>query len=153
MKGLRMRILLSLACFAFVVVGIDSASAADMPTGWAPRVAVYSQGGVRAPQVYVYDDQPGVYVRSYWREPWRGHHYYPFTGKKPKVGRLERLNAPRRPLKPAESYHREWSTSPDPVPMEPMPRAVLRDSGPRYVDPRYVDPRYGDASPYGELVK
>lgn len=126
-----------------------------MPDGWNRPVAIYSQGGVRAPQLLIYDDQPGVYRRSYWREPWHGHHYYPFTGKKPKVGRHERLNAVRRPPKPAETYHREWSTSSDAA---PVPPAALSDSEPRYVDPRYVDPRYRDprdgyGSPYGGPLK
>lgn len=146
-----MRILMSVICLAFSIVGFRSATASDMPGGWDSRVAVYSDGGVRAPQLLIYDDQPGVYVRDYWREPWHGHHYYPFTGKKPKVGRHERLNAVRRPPKPAESYHREWSTSSDPAPARPL--AETHDIDPRYADPRYFDPRDGDAPPYGRPLK
>jgi hypothetical protein len=70
----------------------------------------YATGGVRAPQMLVYDNQPGVYVRAYWTQPWQGRHYYPFTGKKPKVGRHERLSDVRPAPPPAESYYREWST-------------------------------------------
>ena len=68
------------------------------------------RGCVRAPQLLVYDNQPGVYVRAYWTQPWQGRHYYPFTGKKPKVGRHERLSDVRPAPPPAESYYREWST-------------------------------------------
>lgn len=95
------------ACIAIAVLigaaGIGSAGAADYGAG-------YATGGVRAPQMVVYDNQPGVYVRAYWTQPWQGRHYYPFTGKKPKVGRHERLSDVRPAPPPAESYYREWST-------------------------------------------
>lgn len=85
------------------MAGLGEAAAAD-------SVAVYSAGGVRAPQLLVYDNQPGVYVRVYWAAPWQNRHYYPFTGKKPKVGRHENLTAVRPAPEPAESFYREWST-------------------------------------------
>jgi hypothetical protein len=93
-------------CAAFV----GNASAADIRVGAAAIVAPSYAGAVRAGQYFIYDDQPGVYVRSYWREPWRNRHYFPFTGKKPKVGRHENLSAKRPAPKPAESFYREWST-------------------------------------------
>ena len=88
----------------FVVAIAGKAGAADYGAGG------YATGGVRAPQLMVYDNQPGVYVRAYWTQPWQGRHYYPFTGKKPKVGRHERLSDVRPAPPPAESYYREWST-------------------------------------------
>lgn len=110
------------ACIAIAVLigaaGIGSAGAADYGAGG------YATGGVRAPQMLVYDNQPGVYVRAYWTQPWQGRHYYPFTGKKPKVGRHERLSDVRPAPPPAESYYREWSTlSLFPPPPRPM-RAI-----------------------------
>ena len=96
------------ACMAIAVLigvsGIGSAGAADYSAGG------YATGGVRAPQMLVYDNEPGVDVRAYWTQPWQGRHYYPFTGKKPKVGRHERLSEMRPAPPPAESYYREWST-------------------------------------------
>ncbi len=87
---------------AIAIGAAGEAGAADFFSG-----ASY---GVRAPQLLVYDNQPGVYARAYWAQPWQGRHYYPFTGKKPKVGRHERLSDVRPAPPPAESYYREWST-------------------------------------------
>jgi hypothetical protein len=98
-----MRARFAIAVLVVGVAGLGEASAADFVSG-------YSAGGVRAPQLLVYDNQPGIYVRAYWSAPWQDRHYYPFTGKKPKVGRHERLNAVRAVPEPAESYYREWST-------------------------------------------
>ncbi len=98
-----MRLRLALATM-MVMTGIGHAVAADFGAGG------YVTGGVRAPQLLVYDNQPGVYVRTYWASPWQGRHYYPFTGKKPKVGRHERLSDVRPAPPPAETFYREWST-------------------------------------------
>ena len=99
---MRVRLAIAKITVAVAVAAAGEAGAADY-------VAV-NTGGVRAPQFLVYDNQPGVYVRAYWATPWQGRHYYPFTGKKPKVGRLERLSDVRPAPPPAESYYREWST-------------------------------------------
>ncbi len=88
------------AAVAIAVAG--EADAADYVSG--------ASDGVRAPQLLVYDNQPGVYVRAYWAPPWQNRHYFPFTGKKPKVGRHEDLTAVREAPEPAESFYREWST-------------------------------------------
>lgn len=109
------------AAVTFAVAG--EAGAADFVSG--PGY------GVRAPQLLVYDNQPGVYVRAYWAPPWQGRHYYPFTGKKPKVGRHENLTAVRAAPEPAESFYREWSTLslyPPPPPradVSPLPEQPL----------------------------
>ncbi|HZL40408.1 MAG TPA: hypothetical protein VFC45_09020 [Pseudolabrys sp.] len=96
-----MRAWFAVALIASGMAGMDPAAAADAHFG-APAV--------RAGQYLIYDDQPGVYVRAYWSAPWQGRHYFPFTGKRPKVGRYERLSAVRKPPKPAENFYREWST-------------------------------------------
>lgn len=100
-----MRALSSVALLLCAVAGLGPAQAADLRTGGG---AVYEAAPVRAGQVYVYDGAPGVYLRAYWAAPWQNRHYFPFTGKKPKTGRHERLSA-KRPA-PAESYYRAWST-------------------------------------------
>lgn len=98
-----MRTRIAIAALLIGVAGLGEAVAADYGRG-------YYAGGVRAPQLLVYDNEPGVYVRSYWAPPWQGRHYYPFTGKKPKVGRHENLTAVRPAPEPAESFYRKWST-------------------------------------------
>lgn len=114
-----MRTLTATAVFAFSVAGIAAAAAADARvwSGGGATVGVYA-GGVRAPQLVIYDSEPGVYVRSYWRAPWQNRHYFPATGKKPRVGRREHLSI-RSHYKPAESYRRYWWTS---SAFEPEPR-------------------------------
>lgn len=74
------------------------------------RGGYYESYPVRAPQLVVYDVEAGTDIRAYWARPWQGRHYFPFTGKKPKVGRRENLNAPRRIVAPAPTYYQEWST-------------------------------------------
>ncbi|MDO8876225.1 MAG: hypothetical protein Q7V40_08955, partial [Pseudolabrys sp.] len=60
-----MRALCASAIFAVATVaGVNAAGAADFGGG-------YSAGGVRAPQLLVYDNEPGVYVRAYWAAPWQ----------------------------------------------------------------------------------
>ena len=56
----------------------------------------------------VYDYQPGVIVRSYWLAPWQNRHYFPKTGKRPKVGRLERVTAHKS--SPPQDFYRSWSS-------------------------------------------
>jgi hypothetical protein len=102
-----MRALFAIVTFAVVLAGLGDAGAAD----FAVSRAGYAAGVARAGQVWVYDNQPGVYVRAYWAAPWQNRHYFPFTGKKPKVGRRERLSDVRPAPKPADTYYREWSTN------------------------------------------
>jgi hypothetical protein len=59
--------------------------------------------------LWVYDDQPGVVVRAYWRAPWRDYHYFPATGMRPRIGRYENLSSVSRPPKPAKTFRRAWS--------------------------------------------
>ena len=91
-------------------VGSLAANAADISGGRAVSgYGTYAPYGARIEPLIVYDYQPGVIVRSYWWAPWQNRHYFPSTGRRPKVGRLERIPA-HRPAK-AEDYYRFWSIS------------------------------------------
>lgn len=97
----------AIAVFAFSLAGVVGVDAADM------RVATDGGaylGGVRAGQIVIFDVEPGVVVRPYWLSPWRHRHYFPRTGKKPRVGRRENLTA-RGFYKPAKTYRRYWSNA------------------------------------------
>ena len=96
-----MRVVLAFALLAAAF----AARAADLPIGAGGLD--YSQ---RSEMVWYYDDQPGVVVRDYASAPWHNHHYFPYTGIKPRVGRYENLHAVIHP-KPARSYHRSWSNN------------------------------------------
>jgi hypothetical protein len=123
----NVRALLAIAGFAAWLAGFAAgAEATELPVH---RVGyggfTYNAIGRHAGQVWILDDQPGVVVRAYWLAPWQGRHYYPVTGKRPRVGRLERISATRH-YKPAESYYRYWSTSSAVLPALPpglMPAA------------------------------
>lgn len=104
-----MRLPFVVAFLALAVAGFGNADAADLRLGGSGLAPDYA-GNVHAGPSVIYDDQSGVAMRAYWSAPWQNRHYYPFTGKKPKVGRAENLSAKRRIPKPAESYYREWST-------------------------------------------
>jgi hypothetical protein len=98
------------------------ANAADGPVG--PSFAgygVYAPYGGRIEPMIVYDYEPGVIVRSYWWAPWQNRHYFPKTGKRPKVGRLERM--PPQKSSKAEDYFRVWSISSVFAPELPPPPA------------------------------
>lgn len=102
-----MRALLALAAAAAFGIAGNNADASE----WrSHHVAYYPSNAARPPQVIVYDIEPEPGIRAYWTRPWQGRHYYPFTGKKPKVGRLENLSAKYPAPKRAPSYYREWST-------------------------------------------
>jgi hypothetical protein len=85
-----------------IIIGVTPVCAADL--------FEMPYTGMRATQLVIYDYQLGVTMRPYWLAPWRQHHYFPWTGKAPKLGRLERSSADHRPV-PAESFYRVWSTS------------------------------------------
>jgi hypothetical protein len=110
---------------AILVLGVAAgdAGAADLAGGRSAYVSGYSVSGVRAPQYLVYDNEPGVYVRAYWSAPWQNRRYFPFTGKKPKVGRHERLTELRPVPPPAETFYREWST----IALYPPRPAIIRE--------------------------
>jgi hypothetical protein len=99
---MHMRFVFPLALLA--IAGMTPASAADL--------FEMASADMRATPLVIYDYQPGVAVRAYWLAPWRNHRYFPTTGKKPKLGRVEYFpaNTDRRSV-PAESFHHVWSTS------------------------------------------
>jgi hypothetical protein len=123
---MRARFALGIRVAVATIAAAGGAGAADYAVGRSGIVGGYAAGGVRAPQLLIYDDEPGVYVRAYWATPWQGRHYYPFTGKKPKVGRHERLSAVRPVPPPAETFYREWST----ISLYPPPRQVILPEAP-----------------------
>ena len=93
--------------FALVVVVVACVTPAR-----ASELLGSPRADARAGQIVVYDYEPGVVTRDYWLMPWRDHHYFPRTGKRPKIGRLEHIGAHRAP-KQAQSFYREWSNQPD----------------------------------------
>jgi len=96
---------------AFGLAGIAVASAADLSSAPGGDLSpYYFAHGRRAGMLVIYDDQPGVVVRPYWRAPWQHRHYYPATGAPPKVGRHERSARGGRYAR-AESYRRYWSNA------------------------------------------
>jgi hypothetical protein len=110
----------------FGLGGIAVAGAADLPRAPAGDFSPhYSVHGRRAGMLVIYDNQPGVVVRRYWRAPWRHRHYFPATGEQPAIGRDEDLSARSDP-QPAESYQRFWSTSSAFLPE--LPRGRVRDT-------------------------
>lgn len=89
-----------------LIAGGSAARAADLSLSMR-----YDVSGPRAePQVF-YQYEPGVAMRAYWLPPWRGHHYFPHTGRRPAIGRYERLPKRHRPAHMAESYVRYWSNA------------------------------------------
>ena len=99
----------AIAGLVFGLAGLNVAVAADLSIG--PRDYVsYGAIGVRAAPLVIYDYEPGVVVRAYWLPPWRHRHYFPATGKRPRIGRVEHLSV-RSVHKPAKTYRRFWSTS------------------------------------------
>lgn len=83
--------------------------AADMAGGSA-RYGVYAS---RGDVIRFYDVEPGTVLRAYWAPPWDNRHYFPSTGKLPRYGRAENLNAPRRQHVRAESFYRAWGAASD----------------------------------------
>jgi len=98
-----MRVLLAVAVIALGIVG---AGATDLD-----KERGYFAIGYRSAPLVIYDDQPGVAVRAYWLEPWGNRHYFPATGKRPRIGRHENLFAPSRRSKPAQTFQRSWSNA------------------------------------------
>ncbi|HEX3710741.1 MAG TPA: hypothetical protein VHV56_12755 [Pseudolabrys sp.] len=140
-----MRVLLALSLIAFGLAGAGTANAHSV-RHHANHYAIAYRG---AP-LLIYQYEPGVSVRSYWRTPWRHRHYYPTTGSKPEIGRDEDLSAAGSPPQQAESFHRSWSASSaimQEQPREPAPSLDETPAAPR-IEPA---PRGYDRNP--NLVK
>jgi len=109
MEMLEMRALIAAILFA---VGIAGVHAADLSIDQSANYSTRSFGfGDRSGMLVVYDFEPGVNVRPYWLVPWHHRHYYPHTGTKPRIGRVEDLSAPSYRHKAAETFRRSWSNS------------------------------------------
>lgn len=92
------------------VVGVVAANAADISgQNVSSGYAGYSPFGARIEPVIIYDFEPGVIVRSYWYPPWDNRHYFPKTGRRPKVGRRESIAKHR--ASGSRDYYRFWSVS------------------------------------------
>ena len=108
------------------LAGATTAIAADLSHGGGETSTYYSAYGARIEPIVIYDDQPGVIGRTYWDTPWANRHYYPKTGKRPKMGRVEHLPAhlPTR----AENYFRRWTVSSG-IPLYDLPPYRARANG------------------------
>ena len=138
-----MRVLFALALLILGIAGLAPARAADLvepPDGGAWPGGGYTEGGdrssgVRALPVVIYDYEPGVSVRHYWLSPWRHRHYFPVTGKPPRLGRAENLSSVGGIHRPAETFTRYWSTTElfvrAPRPVHARMRAVDDEGLPR----------------------
>jgi hypothetical protein len=101
----RMHVRIAFALALLVIAGMTPANAAELLE--IPSV------DMRVTPLVIYDYQPGVTMRAYWLAPWRHHRYFPWTGKKPKLGRFEYFSVGTgHAAVPAESFYRVWSTSP-----------------------------------------
>jgi len=102
-------------------------------------------------------NRPGVVsptvIMRYW-----GHDiyetpsaYFPTTGVRPRVGRLEVIPPPNRRLpKPAEPYYRSWESHSDPT---PATSPTFYDSPPIYVAPQISSHRRPGPVPPHPLPK
>ena len=131
-----MRVLIAAAVFAFGSAGAHAADL-DYSRGYSDG---YSGPGYRGAQVVIYDYQPGVLVRAYWRAPWRHRHYYPTTGEKPEVGRDEDLTAASNVSAPSETFQRYWSTCFACLIERPPAGARDRDAAPDPRDEQFPQP-------------
>jgi len=127
----------AIAAIAVWAASSPAVSAADTSAGGTGyRPYAYSP---RIEPLIVYDYQPGVIVRSYWWSPWQGRHYFPKTGKRPKVGRLEHVTA--RKNSPPQDFYRSWWASSVFAPELPPP------PNQPYTQPYSVDPAPSLAQP------
>src|SRR6187401_44354 len=133
----------AIAAIAALIASSATAKAADVSAG-SPVVGygpyAYSP---RIEPLIVYDYQPGVIVRSYWWAPWQNRHYFPKTGKRPKVGRHERVTA--RQSSPPQTFYRSWSVSSVFAPeLPPPPNQPYMQP---YAQPYGIDPAPSLAQP------
>jgi len=129
------------AC-AIAAIAVWAASAADVSAGGSGAGYGPYAYSPRIEPLIVYDYQPGVIVRSYWWAPWQNRHYFPKTGKRPKVGRLEHVT--ERKSSPPRDFYRSWSVSsvfaPElPPPNQPYMQPYARPYGQPYEQPYGMD--------------
>ena len=122
-----------------------AASAADVSAGGAVGDSGPYAYSPRIEPLIIYDYQPGVIVRSYWWSPWQNRHYFPKTGKRPKVGRLERVTV--RKSSPPQDFYRSWSVSSVFAPgLPPPPMERYLPYGQGYGQP-HAQPYADEAAP------
>ena len=131
----------AIAAIAVWAASSPAVSAADTSAGGTGyRPYAYSP---RIEPLIVYDYQPGVIVRSYWWSPWQNRHYFPKTGKRPKVGRLEHVT--ERKSSPPRDFYRSWSVSSVFAPeLPPPPNQPYMQP---YAQPYGIDPAPSLAQP------
>ena len=132
----------AIAAIAVWAASSAAASAADVSAGGPGAGYGPYAYSPRIEPLIVYDYQPGVIVRSYWWAPWQNRHYFPKTGKRPKVGRLEHVTA--RKSSPPRDFYRSWSVSsvfaPElPPPNQPYMQPYARPYGQPYEQPSGMD--------------
>jgi hypothetical protein len=96
------------------LAGTVCARAADLPLRPAPGRNVglhYRAIGRHVAPLVIWDYEPGVVVRAWWLPPWRHRHYYPATGKRPRIGRRESWRVRGEATEPAETFYRTWTTT------------------------------------------
>ena len=120
------------AC-AIAAIAVWAASSADV-YGGGPAVGYGPYAcSPRIEPLIVYDYQPGVIVRSYWWAPWQNRHYFPKTGKRPKVAHKS---------SPPQNFYRSWSVSsvfaPElpPPPNQPYMQPYAGDPAPSLAQPK-----------------
>jgi hypothetical protein len=108
-----MRVVAHIVGIVAGLIGIGAACAADIASVAVHRgAALYgSATGERAGQIVLWAFEPGVAVRPYWCAPWRNRHYFPATGKRPRIGRRENRHARASGTVPARTFMRTWTTS------------------------------------------
>lgn len=132
-----MRLLFAFAIAILAIAGMETVRAADLSAPGAGAGASPARSawilGARAEPVVIIDDEPGVVLRDYWLPPWHNHHYFPMTGRVPRLGRRENLSLHAR-YRPARSFYRVWSTplfrneaAPPCAPALKRPRCSERD--------------------------
>lgn len=105
-------------------------NAADLTRAPEGSTSSSDRAPARAGMLVITDDQAGVALRPYWRQPWDRRHYFPATGRKPRRGRDENLSARHAPLRRAASYEHHWWVSSVIAP-EFSPREPSREAEPR----------------------
>jgi hypothetical protein len=148
-----MRLALTTLLAASAVVAAGTASADHWPAIVVPTKpgvptifygydanygVVYGDWGLfrpgSVPVTVVYPPNARPYVPPGYTVP----HYFPHSGRKPKVGRDEHEPPPNRPQPaPAQSFHREWGAQSQPGPVTEYPPF---DPPPVIVAPTIRDP-------------
>ncbi len=78
-----------------LAAGLSAVQAADLPSSGEHDAGLYSSAsGQRIEPLVVWDDQPGIVTRAYWKRPWDNRHYFSVTGQTPS-GRGESAHARR----------------------------------------------------------